>query len=221
MGLESNKQKTSGHRLNICCYKVKREGVKEGWMKSKCEEAKRGNSGINITRFNILKIRSHSHPFKKVSTSLPRYNPVFISFFKKKKKQWIQHPVQGWAMKSQHTCVHVCEVCVFVCDSIWSIIIRGNSCMDLCGLKGVGIADNLWLLRQEAWRKPQEVTLRTNAQNRSCMYSSNKNKHSFQVHKLNDSRVCISTFFLCFSEEIHSAGLCKGSTTATKMVVCF
>lgn len=84
---------------------------------------------------------------------------------------------------------HVC-----LCVRFRTIIFRGNSCMDLCGLKGSGFADNLWLLRQEAWREPQEVALRTSVQNRACMCSSEENKHSFQVHKHNDSRVCISAF---------------------------
>lgn len=124
-------------------------------------------------------------------------------------------------LKSQSMCA---------CECIWSIIIRGNSCMDLCGLKGAGFADNLWLLRQEAWREPQEVALRTDTQNRACMCSSGENKHSFQVHKHNDLSVCISAFPCSLQhgtvhmlKKVHPASMCAGNMTKQghNNMVCF
>lgn len=157
---------------------------------------------------------------------LPRHTSWSSQQERKPSRNWTVLPVAFYAFCGLPEIPEHVSLCV----CFRSIIFRGNSCMDLCGLKGAGFADNLWLLIQETWREPQEVALRTAIQNRACMCSSRENKHSFQVHKHNDSSVCIGTYpYFLKHGTVHGGrgvpptSLCIGNMTKQlhNNMVCF
>lgn len=99
----------------------------------------------------ILNLRLQS--IQKIPHVQMRFHIIEITRQETKRK--------GYRNETSSRCflLSLSQTCAPVCSTQNCVTFRGNSCMDLCGLKGTEFTDNLWLLWQEAWKEPQEVAL--------------------------------------------------------------